>query len=295
MKITSRVKKGFLLAVLILALSAGYGLFRTGSAAPQMIIGAEQMQRDENGAYILEGIPLEKGVYLAEAMYAGDGDAYILAGAEEEGSLPVKSVETSFVYLPSYQTYAAFRIYVNHAAGLRLTFSSASGNDDSALQELRLTYRRKWAFFYSMGRALLAICFLACCVFLCGVRLQKRDNRKSVIPIGLFLIWLISCIGFGQDYIPGGHDILFHLIRIAGLAEGISGGIPVRIYPLWWNGYGYPLGVFYPDLLLYLPALLYRAGMPLWKSYVCYACSVNALTVALSYISFRKIAEVHRA
>ena len=60
----------------------------------------------------------------------------------------------------------------------------------------------------------------------------------------------------------------FHIARIAEIAEGIkAGNWLIKIQPDMINGYGYATPLFYPQLFLYIPALLYVIGFPLHTSY----------------------------
>ena len=88
-----------------------------------------------------------------------------------------------------------------------------------------------------------------------------------------------------------GIDVLYHLNRIAGIAAGLEGGqFPVRVHGYQLNGYGSLEGVFYPDLLLYLPALLCRLGFSVYVAARFYVVLVNILTAVVSCYSFRVMA-----
>lgn len=74
-------------------------------------------------------------------------------------------------------------------------------------------------------------------------------------------------------------DLAFHLSRIEGLSEGIKAGrIPVMMQSVWLFGKGYPVSIFYGDLLLYVPALLRIAGVPVILTYKLYILFINLLT-----------------
>ena len=88
-----------------------------------------------------------------------------------------------------------------------------------------------------------------------------------------------------------GMDVFYHLNRIAGIAAGLEGGqVPVRVHGYQLNGFGSLEGIFYPDLLLYLPALLCRWGLSVYDAARFYVVIVNILTAIVSCYSFRVLA-----
>ena len=116
--------------------------------------------------------------------------------------------------------------------------------------------------------------------------------------MGSIFAWTIAAVAFvlllSQPLYTGnfaiGHDLFFHLCRIDAIAEGLqSGQFPVRIYGLQFYGYGIPVGIFYPDLFLYIPALLRLAGCTVFFSYNAFALLLNVLTLFLSWWAFGKL------
>lgn len=90
----------------------------------------------------------------------------------------------------------------------------------------------------------------------------------------------------GQPY----QDLQFHLSRIEGIKDGLKAGqFPVMLESNWLNGRGYPVGIFYGDLLLYLPALLRLVGIPVVAVYKIFVVLINLVTVLAAYICFGKI------
>jgi hypothetical protein len=93
-----------------------------------------------------------------------------------------------------------------------------------------------------------------------------------------------------------GDDTLFHLNRIEGIKEGIlAGQFPVRIHAFQMDGIGYPAGVFYPELFLYIPATLRLAGLPLEISYKIFCVLIHLGTVFISWYSFRVLSGSRQA
>ena len=97
---------------------------------------------------------------------------------------------------------------------------------------------------------------------------QSRRWMQSEIVFWTFILVCAALIVSLPAWIPGymvtGHDMMFHLVRLQGIAEGLEfGTFPVRMNSAWFGGYGMPTGIFYPNLFLYPAALLYLAGTSL--------------------------------
>jgi len=125
--------------------------------------------------------------------------------------------------------------------------------------------------------------------------MKKKINFSSsriVLLIGIVVTIVASIPLFMQGLWQNGtgHDIFFHLMRIEGLSQGLaSGQFPVKIQPDWYHGYGYATSIFYGDLFLYFPALLYLAGLPLEVAYKLFVILCNAATFYVAYYSIRGI------
>ncbi len=74
------------------------------------------------------------------------------------------------------------------------------------------------------------------------------------------MLWLLLAAAFAAmgpnlGGVTQGDDIMFHLLRIEGLAKSFSNGIiPCKLQTNWAYGYGYAVSVFYGDLFLSVPA-----------------------------------------
>lgn len=91
-------------------------------------------------------------------------------------------------------------------------------------------------------------------------------------------------------FLERGHDTDFHMQRIAAVAEELQNHqFPVRIMTNMLNGYGYVNPLFYCDIFLYLPAVLYNFMLPLRTCYQIYVILVNLLTSVIGYYVFSKM------
>ncbi len=92
-------------------------------------------------------------------------------------------------------------------------------------------------------------------------------NRKETITVAC-ITFFVACLPLFSVNCIGGHDIIYHLLRIESLKTGIENGLPfLRVNMLYFNGQGYASSLFYPDLFLYIPALLRVFGIGINLSY----------------------------
>lgn len=113
-------------------------------------------------------------------------------------------------------------------------------------------------------------------------------NKKCILFYIIFII--AASIPLMNDFLIRGHDIYFHLMRIEGLAQGMQNGqFPVKIQPVWYDGYGYSVSVFYGDLFLYSAAILRLLGLSLQNAYKGYVILCNIATIIIAGYSFERI------
>ena len=118
---------------------------------------------------------------------------------------------------------------------------------------------------------------------------KKRSSIAGAIVIAGVLLSCITAL-LGYDILPDYQDKLFHLRRLAALAQTLNSGyFPARIYFVMNSGTGYALPVFYPDLFLYVPAFLVNIGVPLGIAYDVYVIGINLITGIVTYLSVKGI------
>ena len=123
------------------------------------------------------------------------------------------------------------------------------------------------------------------------MRNKHINNRIIYIVFILAVTFLISI----PLLIPGiegryGQDLGFHLNRIEGIAVELEAGhFPVRMQSFWMDGYGYPVSIYYGDILLYIPALLRMIGVPVVAAYKLFLVLINLLTVTIAAVCFGKM------
>ncbi|MCD8379341.1 MAG: hypothetical protein LUC95_03230 [Lachnospiraceae bacterium] len=106
----------------------------------------------------------------------------------------------------------------------------------------------------------------------------------------LTLICAAAALPFIADFTYWGYDLGFHVDRIMLLAYELAHGnwFPA-IYTASLNSYGYAVPLFYGQVFLYLPAILYNCGFGITFVYNLYVCMVSAATCLIMYYCSLKI------
>lgn len=127
-----------------------------------------------------------------------------------------------------------------------------------------------------------------------GSILYSKKKISNKIKIGIFLLALGLFVSYPlyNDYLVYSHDINFHLVRIEGLKEALSNfQIPARIHPIENNGYGYATSMFYPELFLYIPAILRLINTSMVFSYKLFLVLINIVAIFCMYLAVKNISK----
>lgn len=111
---------------------------------------------------------------------------------------------------------------------------------------------------------------------------NQYQNKPAVAA--LLATTVFSSLPLFANFLFWGHDMNFHMARIWSLAEGMKHGhliVPIQTEMI--NGYGYATPLFYSQLFLYIPAVLYLMAAPLQVCYQIYAILINAATCLICY------------
>lgn len=132
--------------------------------------------------------------------------------------------------------------------------------------------------------------FVFCLIGFIIMYLYQATSKQRKIVLGLIFVTLVSSNLVFINYLIEGHDLGFHLNRIESMFIDMQNGIfPVKIQSAWLNGYGYPVGVFYGDLLLYIAVFMRFMGFSIQASYHIFVIVVNLLTTFISYYCFKRL------
>lgn len=232
--------------------------------------------------YILYGpyMVLDKGYYTVDIDYRADNDSTMDVHSNAYSDFIV----SGDIVLNSQSTHKSFNIRLKDEVDdleLRVKYSGSGYLEVSSIKITGSAVGiRKDAFI-----AFAAVLFLTAC-YLCRRKLQK--NKFTIAALAA--ITFLSCAPEMTLGMCTGHDGIFHLLRIEGLAEGLRlGEFPVRMQSNWMEGYGYPVSIYYGDILLYIPALLRVIGFSVTQSYKAYLFLINLGTTLAAYICFNRI------
>lgn len=116
------------------------------------------------------------------------------------------------------------------------------------------------------------------------------DNRKLQVCFALISFALVASLPMFVGFIPFMDDVGFSTVRIEGIKDAIlEGQIPAVILPNSLMGYGYADPVFYPNILLYFPAVMRILGFTFMESYKTFIFLIHLLTAGIAYYTISRI------
>ncbi|MBR3683854.1 MAG: hypothetical protein IKL78_03145 [Lachnospiraceae bacterium] len=125
--------------------------------------------------------------------------------------------------------------------------------------------------------------------FYCKKKNYRMEVKAKQTHIILLLVSFAASLPLMTTELSWGDDIAYHLVRIEGIKDGLRDGqFPVMIYPEGMDGHGY-LNAMYPNLFLYIPAVLRLMGVSIVNSYKALLILSNVATVYLTYYAIRSI------
>lgn len=117
------------------------------------------------------------------------------------------------------------------------------------------------------------------------------SKNKDILIVFFIILFTIMLPYMQNDFIIG-DDYEYHFSRIQSIKEALEEGIfPVKVHPKLANGYGYGSGLFYPNLFLYIPAILCLMGLNFFVSYKIFIAIMLLLMFVLTYKSLKSIVE----
>lgn len=229
---------------------------------------------------------LKEGTYCAKITYHCDYDQSCTAYAGEGNEFQLKtggarlgrnfdSVSYDFEAREDIENFELL-FYYNGKGYLQITNISIAPTSTGLFRNICIVF----AFF--------------ACLDLCLLFADRIEKHKNTV-LALIGIVLLTSLPIFTDGIASGHDIGFHLTRIEGISKEIRlGNIPVRLVSSYMDGYGYPVSIYYGDLLLYIPAVLRLLGFSVTGVYKFYVLMINAGTAVLTYLCMKRVFKDNR-
>lgn len=227
-------------------------------------------------------IPLRSGsAYELEVYYEcnsdiGDGNSKVILFDDDNR---FKDIKQDFICLLSDANYTYGRVYVrgNTSANILVEYVP---NDSLTIKKISLTERKEFILL----KLILAI-FGSIIIDWSVIKRKDALNNFSYPRVALIIVAIAVCLPCFSDFLPNGHDLVFHLERLERVAEELSSGqIPIRNYSDSFNGYGNAWPIFYGDFFYWFPAILYNCMVPLYMAYQIYLIFISLFTVYTSYL-----------
>lgn len=242
---------------------------------------SEVTDEDGSGHMMLRGISLRKGTYDITVGYVSDSASKVGISLGNDNYLADE--------MPPTFENAATRNY---------RFDLGTGTDRGMIDfiypaggELKLafiTITSDKPLYYDGPISGILLLLLIPFVWL-GVYFYNRSTHKAALITALAMVIIQIAPFILRSGLNLGVDTRGHMMRIEGIYYGlIDGQFPVVIYPEWNNSYG-QIGVLYPNLFLYIPAVLRLLGMSQLGACKMFICLVIIASAVIALASARTI------
>ncbi len=272
--------KAFILLELIFLVLVGIRAFKPNTLLNIPFDSWEKSSTDTN-AIVSPYFFIDKGSYIANIEYSSDEDASVSVYSHGENAYNIKEYTT---VLHSQKHFEQFEFEANGPVDNSQISIDFIENDTYDVQDISIYRTRnleKRQFTIALFLIILINCFY---IF----RRQINANRKVIL--GIIVIGFLASIPLFSYGTEIGHDLDFHLMRIEGLrVELMAGHFPVRMQSYYNYGHGYPVSIYYGDILLYFPAFLRILGFQALTAYKIYSFSINLATTSLCYFAGKHI------
>ncbi|MGG3625616.1 hypothetical protein ABES25_18965 [Bacillus gobiensis] len=121
---------------------------------------------------------------------------------------------------------------------------------------------------------------------------MSRNYQIMYVGMFLFLSLIAAFPFFTNDSLHFGHDLGVHLLRIEGIKEALQDNkLLADISTVYLQGFGYPMDLFYPNLMLYIPAIARVLGFSMIHSYKIFMFITVFFTFISMFYSVLKISK----
>lgn len=232
---------------------------------------------------------LSKGSYLITVNYTAstsDNTAILSSNSYET----YNSLKAETILLSKNKTSVTFNAYLNENIKNVHIITNYGGTGDFTVSSASIVQTHDMERV-ALVKLLFLLAVIDTIVLLNHYGVLARMSREQ-INCGVLLCGAVILVSYPlmTNGITAGSDLIFHILRIEGLRDGILAGMfPVKVQPTWLEGYGYAVSVFYGDLLLYFPAMLRIIGFSIQSSYKIFLTAINIATCISGYYCFRGI------
>jgi len=231
----------------------------------------------------LEGMPV--GIMNSGPAISGGGGRMVLSWdieSDAENVIHVRAtnnavIEPSEIAIQAGHSQGTVELYsLDEIYDLQVLVDYRDGSY-IRVNQIDLTVRKAMDRFFTAGFLLLSGAVLSA-LWACGF---LNEGRRGEMVILLAAV-LIASIPDLRGHLHTGHDSEFHMGRLLNLVHAIRDGqIPARVGGYMQNGYGTVVSVYYPELFMYIPALMIIAGASFNYSYHIFFILMH-LTAAIS-------------
>ena len=254
----------------------------------KLVNGAVELTKENNGLKNLYG-HFHIGGYEVSADYeivSDDEDKDNTADLIFMNSRLKNEVPDSRVVLTDLSNNETGRVYSNisQAFVLRTLY-----NGEKKFRLYGIHIKEFVPYRFALIAIILMVFAFIDAIYLFYTSKKIAPQTKKIVTALVGIVFLASLAFFG-DVISSGHDTDFHLSRISAVAEELkNGSFPSRMMTSMLNDHAYPNSIFYCDIFLYIPALLYLAFIPLRTCYQIYYILITIATCLIAYFSMKKI------
>lgn len=286
-------------------LAAIFFLLLADESRTPITINAADMERSEgyqdNTAIGLTADSGYSGVMLTSADYLLNDGSYTLAVAyQTNGTDNSLLVYDNGALLGSYalspdDTYGEYSFELQHSSP-EFHFEIEYGGESSLLV-YNVTLIPDGRFYYDTFLLIVLLVFAAAGLALWKYHCAKagKSIQEQYVFFTLCGIGLFASLPYMYSGLNWAIDLCYHLIRVEGIKDGLlAGQFPVVIYPEALKGNGY-LNCMYPNLFLYIPALLRLCRISMADSFKFLIFLFNFATAFITYHCAKEIGAERRA
>ena len=259
-------------------------------------VGMEAQASEE--VEILNGfLDLDGGAYRVKILYDSvsnyDNTSIDNSAGRVTFSIDNSNLKASDIWLNDGKNEAQSRIWLRYGGNNKVKITVRyHGNGKLAIKSIYIEEKREYRIIICIVTSLLfAFCDFLYFLF-CKKSSHFEDEKTRFVILGVIGITVFSSLPYFADFLFVGHDMNFHLSRIISLANGLREfQIPHRMQFDMLNGYGYASPLYYGEIFLLLPAILYNFYVPVQMCYQVFVVFINFVTCIICYWCFYRMSE----